>query len=220
MRVSQAQKAQLGAYRGHQLPATSSVHDLSISLVLKVKGARDPALSACQPRKALLTAYSWHCIVSLMIQVICRWDNCCCEEDAWQQAADVSDLQQGGQQTFYHLLVDAKDWEESRGQPAVAYVAEELLSAPEVRQPLSCQIKLKEYGSQQWLATSSTQSLLWTVLCPSLCSICSNCNTSSCSSYHAQLAKLTACHCDDVKMKYSATRVYAQLSSQVSTSSA
>lgn len=42
-------------------------------------------------------------------------------------------LENGGEQTFYHLLADAKDWEASWERPPVAYVAEELLQAPEVK---------------------------------------------------------------------------------------
>lgn len=62
----------------------------------------------------------------------CRWDNCCCEGEQWQKAANVADLQKGSEQHFYHLLVDAKHWEASWDRPPVAYVAEELLDAPEV----------------------------------------------------------------------------------------
>ncbi|DBA86428.1 TPA: hypothetical protein ACH3X2_005521 [Trebouxia sp. C0005] len=65
--------------------------------------------------------------------VVCGWDNACCEGQDWQKAAGVADLQKGCEQTFYHLLVDAKDWEASWERPPVAYVAEELLDAPEVR---------------------------------------------------------------------------------------
>ena len=61
-----------------------------------------------------------------------RWDNSCCEGEEWQKAAGVADLQKVCEQTFYHLLVDAKDWEASWERPPVAYVAEELLDAPEV----------------------------------------------------------------------------------------
>ena len=61
-----------------------------------------------------------------------RWDNSCCEGEDWQKAAGVADLQKGCEQTFYHLLVDAKDWEASWQRPPVAYVAEELLDPPQV----------------------------------------------------------------------------------------
>lgn len=63
--------------------------------------------------------------------VVCGWDNCCCEAEKWQKSAGVAELQQGSEQTFYHLLVDAKDWEASWERPPIAYVAEELLTAPE-----------------------------------------------------------------------------------------
>lgn len=61
-----------------------------------------------------------------------RWDNCCCEDVEWQKAARVAELDDGREQAFYHVLVDAKDWEASWERPPVAYVAEELLHAPEV----------------------------------------------------------------------------------------
>ena len=65
--------------------------------------------------------------------MLCSCDNCCCEDTAWQEAAGIPELTHGREQTFYQLLVDAKDWEASWEKPPVAYVAEELLSAPEVR---------------------------------------------------------------------------------------
>ena len=61
-----------------------------------------------------------------------RWDNCCCEDGEWQKATGVAELDHGREQAFYHMLVDAKDWEASWERPPVAYVAEELLQAPEV----------------------------------------------------------------------------------------
>lgn len=61
-----------------------------------------------------------------------RWDNCCCEDGEWQKATQVAELDKGREQAFYHVLVDAKDWEASWERPPVAYVAEELLQAPEV----------------------------------------------------------------------------------------
>ena len=62
----------------------------------------------------------------------CSWDNSCCEDGKWQQSSGAADLQHCQQQPFYHLLVDSKDWEGSWAQPPIAYVAQELLSAPEV----------------------------------------------------------------------------------------
>lgn len=61
-----------------------------------------------------------------------RWDNCCCEDGEWQKATQIAELDQAHEQAFYHVLVDAKDWEASWESPPVAYVAEELLQAPEV----------------------------------------------------------------------------------------
>ena len=40
-----------------------------------------------------------------------------------------SSLQQGTDQVFYHVLVDARDWPPGGDHPPVAYVAEELLTA-------------------------------------------------------------------------------------------
>ena len=71
-----------------------------------------------------------------------RWDNCCCEAEKWQKSAGVAELQQGSEQTFYHLLVDAKDWEASWERPPIAYVAEELLTAPEVYYDAVCLLQL------------------------------------------------------------------------------
>lgn len=60
----------------------------------------------------------------------CRWDESCCEDEEWQRSAGVGDLQQGAAQRWYHVLLDHRDWPQD--QPAVAYAAEELLSAPQV----------------------------------------------------------------------------------------
>ena len=60
----------------------------------------------------------------------CRWDESCCEDEEWQQSAGVGELQQGAVQRWYHVLIDHRSWPQD--QPAVAYVAEELLSAPQV----------------------------------------------------------------------------------------
>ena len=35
-------------------------------------------------------------------------------------------------QPFYHVLVDVRDWKFDAAQPPVAYVAQELLAAPEL----------------------------------------------------------------------------------------
>ena len=63
---------------------------------------------------------------------LCRWDNSCCEAEKWHKASSAAELQHGQQQPFYQVLVDAKDWDTSWASPAVAYVAQELLNAPEV----------------------------------------------------------------------------------------
>lgn len=61
--------------------------------------------------------------------VVCGWDLACCESEEWQAAAGISSLQQGTDQVFYHVLVDARDWPPGGDHPPVAYVAEELLTA-------------------------------------------------------------------------------------------
>lgn len=61
--------------------------------------------------------------------VVVGWDESCCEDEEWQRSAGVGDLQQGAAQRWYHVLLDHRDWPQD--QPAVAYAAEELLSAPQ-----------------------------------------------------------------------------------------
>jgi hemimethylated DNA binding protein len=61
--------------------------------------------------------------------VVCGWDLACCESEEWQAAAGINALQQGTEQVFYHVLVDARDWPPGGDHPPVAYVAEELLTA-------------------------------------------------------------------------------------------
>ncbi|KAL4857449.1 Clp protease adapter protein ClpF [Chlorella vulgaris] len=60
--------------------------------------------------------------------VVCGWDLACCEGTEWQQAAGVSELANGADQVFYHLLVDSRDWPLDGDSPPVAYVAEECLT--------------------------------------------------------------------------------------------
>ncbi len=59
------------------------------------------------------------------------WDEVCCEADEWQAVANVAALQNGVAQPFYHILVDMRDWPSARFEAPVAYVAEELLDAPQ-----------------------------------------------------------------------------------------
>ena len=62
--------------------------------------------------------------------VICGWDLACCESAEWQDANGVSNLVNGADQVFYHVLVDVSDWQSSSyDEPPVAYVPEELLAA-------------------------------------------------------------------------------------------
>ena len=68
--------------------------------------------------------------LGLKPDMTCRWDESCCEDEEWQQSAGVGELQQGAAQRWYHVLIDHRSWPQD--QPAVAYVAEELLSAPQV----------------------------------------------------------------------------------------
>ena len=44
----------------------------------------------------------------------------------------MAQLRRGAQQPFYHVLADSRDWQDAEGIPPLAYVAEELLRAPEV----------------------------------------------------------------------------------------
>ncbi|GFR46804.1 hypothetical protein Agub_g8437, partial [Astrephomene gubernaculifera] len=64
--------------------------------------------------------------------VVVGWDPACCESEDWAVQAKVEALRRGTRQPFYHLLVDARDWEYDAHLPPVAYVAEELLTAPEL----------------------------------------------------------------------------------------
>lgn len=65
--------------------------------------------------------------------IVCRWDNECCENEKWKTSADVSSLERGQEQMFYHVLVDSRDWPADSADVPVAYVAHEKLYAPEVR---------------------------------------------------------------------------------------
>ncbi len=58
----------------------------------------------------------------------------CCEDGEWQAENGIDSLAGGPCQTFYHVLVDLRDWEGGNPQTAISYVAEELLSPPEVHQ--------------------------------------------------------------------------------------
>ncbi|WIA21272.1 hypothetical protein OEZ85_000506 [Tetradesmus obliquus] len=64
--------------------------------------------------------------------VVVGWDVGCCEDEAWQAAAHAGELKKGLSQPFYHLLVEVSDWSYDSAQPPVAYVAQELLAAPEL----------------------------------------------------------------------------------------
>ncbi|MEW5316228.1 MAG: hypothetical protein WDW38_007609 [Sanguina aurantia] len=63
--------------------------------------------------------------------VVAGWDAQCCESEEWMAEVGVEKLKQGVRQHFYHVLVDSRDWASDEQVP-VAYVAEELLSAPEL----------------------------------------------------------------------------------------
>ncbi|KAK9814484.1 hypothetical protein WJX72_006640 [[Myrmecia] bisecta] len=77
--------------------------------------------------------------------VICGWDVCCCEAEAWQEGSGIAQLQHGSSQPFYHVLVDDRDWPFLDRAP-VAYVPEELLTAPE--HPSSW---VQEHGSDRFV---------------------------------------------------------------------
>lgn len=59
--------------------------------------------------------------------VVAGMDPMCCESKAWMEAADVSRLKRGPRQPFYQVLLDLSNG----GKFPVAYVAEDLLIAPE-----------------------------------------------------------------------------------------
>ena len=54
--------------------------------------------------------------------------------EEWQRRAGVGGLRRGPEQPFYHVLVDQRDWAKGTATPdaMLAYVAEEMLTAPEV----------------------------------------------------------------------------------------
>lgn len=78
--------------------------------------------------------------------VVVGWDSRCCESEDWMQQAKVEGLKHGPGQIFYHLLVDARDWEYDPHLPPVAYVAEELLRAPEMESE-GCKSWVEAYGN-------------------------------------------------------------------------
>lgn len=61
--------------------------------------------------------------------LVIGWDLCCCETEEWIEASGAQDLRDS---PFYHVLVDVRDWSSSSEMPPVAYVAEALLTAPEL----------------------------------------------------------------------------------------
>lgn len=63
--------------------------------------------------------------------VVAGWDDVCCESPDWQERNGVPSLTRKAAQPFYHLLVDVRDWPPNEEAPPIAYVAEELLEAPE-----------------------------------------------------------------------------------------
>ena len=63
--------------------------------------------------------------------MITGWDSVCCEDKEWIEVAGAGGLEKGLKQPFYHVLVDVRDWEFDAAAPPVAYIAQELLMAPE-----------------------------------------------------------------------------------------
>lgn len=70
---------------------------------------------------------------------IAGWDACCLETPEWQAAAGISSSSSSGSeseedatafQPFYHVLVDARDWEGPEGSPPLLYVPQSRLSWP------------------------------------------------------------------------------------------
>lgn len=70
---------------------------------------------------------------------LCSWDASCTETEEWQEDAGVNKLEMGGNQPFYQVLIDWKDAYGGFGifsqQNLIAYVAQDMLSVPEVRLP-------------------------------------------------------------------------------------
>ena len=70
----------------------------------------------------------------------CRWDASCTETVEWQEDAGVQKLAAKADQPFYQVLVDWSDAFSDRsifsGQSLIAYVAQDMLSVPEVRNSL------------------------------------------------------------------------------------
>ena len=85
-----------------------------------------------------LVAYYLLCLLACNADSLraCRWDSECCENEKWKASADVSSLELGEKQPFYHVLVDSRDWPADSSDVPVAYVAHEKLYAPEVRCPV------------------------------------------------------------------------------------
>lgn len=82
--------------------------------------------------------------------VVVGWDRQCCETEEWLERSGAQDLRRGTRQTFYHLLVDVRDWDvDDDLQPPVAYVAEELLTCPELEDGRSWR---EVYGLEDELA--------------------------------------------------------------------
>ena len=67
----------------------------------------------------------------------CRWDAACTETLEWQEDAGISGIANQADQPFYQVLVDWSDAFSDRsifsGQSLIAYVAQDMLSVPEVR---------------------------------------------------------------------------------------
>lgn len=65
-----------------------------------------------------------------------RWDAACTETVEWQEDAGVQQLSAKADQPFYQVLVDWSDAFSDRsifsGQSLIAYVAQDMLSVPEV----------------------------------------------------------------------------------------
>lgn len=62
--------------------------------------------------------------------VVCGWDVQCCEDETWQTENGILD-EPGVKQTFYHLLVDSRDWDDVPPDSAIVYVSEAQLVAPQ-----------------------------------------------------------------------------------------
>lgn len=92
--------------------------------------AKGTTIEARQPRRFKLGQRVEH-VTSGYRAVVYGWDDGCYEDDDWKKIVDITSLNFGDLQPFYHVLVDARDWPLDSAVPPVAYVPQEQLIAPQ-----------------------------------------------------------------------------------------